>query len=275
MKHLDLYRRGYHEKAIIGTLLDGDYLICLIAELPWKENKPFVSCIPAGTYRVKRKTYTSHSGKKYESWMIQDVEGRTLIYQHIGNKPMVDSKGCQLFGLGINKVGDGVSSSTAAYDKFMEYMDGENEYMLTIHRPEKKAVKAREPIFITSNIRTKAANRIDKIVAKVETLKNEKPKVLKIGIFERSWAFLYNKKRKIGLTGVAIGSGLIKYAPDATLKIIGVVTTSIFGLLTAGGIVHAVGKKSEIGKPGKFDWIDILEVILRFLISLRKGLQNG
>ena len=274
MKHLDLYRMSYNDKAVIGPLCEGRHIICLIGELPWLENKPDVSCIPAGTYVVKKAIYTPKNLKQYESWFITNVPNRTRIFQHIGNIPIQDSLGCQLFGMGISPGSTGVTSSALAHMHFMEYMKDETEYTLTIHRKEEKVVKEREPVFLTSSIRAKAAGQIDKIIAKVETIK-EKPKLLKVGIIERYWAFLYNKKRKIGITGVAIGSGLIKYAPDATLKIIGVVTASIFGLLTAGGIVHAVGKKSSIGKPGKFDWIDILEVILRFFISLRKGLQNG
>ena len=59
-------------------------------ELPWIGNEVGISCIPEGTYTVKRDHYGKHT------WFsIQDVEGRTFIEIHEGYKPQ-HSQGCIL-----------------------------------------------------------------------------------------------------------------------------------------------------------------------------------
>lgn len=48
-------------------------------EREWRNNKPWVSCIPAGTYRVAERWY--HRGN-YGAFEIVGVEGRTDILIH-------------------------------------------------------------------------------------------------------------------------------------------------------------------------------------------------
>lgn len=69
---------------------------CKTLELPWKENKSRVSCIPAKTYKgVKR--HTKLSAFKYEHLHILDVENREWILIHGGNYN-TDIVGCILVG---------------------------------------------------------------------------------------------------------------------------------------------------------------------------------
>lgn len=62
-------------------------------ELPWKNNKQRVSCIPVGTYKVIKHT----SPKFGKCFWIQDVPGRSEILIHKGNF-YSDILGCILPG---------------------------------------------------------------------------------------------------------------------------------------------------------------------------------
>ena len=62
-------------------------------ELPWKDNKQKVSCIPKGFY-VAKKRWSEKYGDHYE---ITDVEDRSLILIHPGNYRK-DTKGCVILG---------------------------------------------------------------------------------------------------------------------------------------------------------------------------------
>ena len=56
---------------------------CYGLELPDKGNKPFVSCIPAGVYQVKK--LKSSNAFDYAHLWIMDVPHRSGIKIHIGN----------------------------------------------------------------------------------------------------------------------------------------------------------------------------------------------
>lgn len=63
-------------------------------EKPWINNEQFRSCIPEGTYAVKRYS----SARFPDTWEIQDVEGRARILIHAGNSPK-DVEGCIAVGM--------------------------------------------------------------------------------------------------------------------------------------------------------------------------------
>lgn len=69
------------------TLPDGTSFESL--ELPWRENKPMVSCIPEGTYVCQSKT-SQKFGDVYE---LKDVPGRAGILIHAGNAAGDESRG--------------------------------------------------------------------------------------------------------------------------------------------------------------------------------------
>lgn len=93
MKHLVLTRSKSTKTETIGTIWEGANVICKTLELPWKENKRGISCIPAGTYKiVPRET------KKYgKHILIKNVENRTAILIHAGNWT-TETRGCILTG---------------------------------------------------------------------------------------------------------------------------------------------------------------------------------
>ena len=70
-------------------------------ELPWRDNQPDISCIPAGDYVALR----DHTGKN-QYFRIENVPGRTGLEIHVANYP-AELKGCLALGLAIHsQVGD-------------------------------------------------------------------------------------------------------------------------------------------------------------------------
>lgn len=78
-----------------GQLEMGGVILCMTAELPWKDNKKGESCIPPGTYQAVKRI----SQKYGHHWHIQKVPNRTYILIHNANYPR-DLQGC--IGVGKN-----------------------------------------------------------------------------------------------------------------------------------------------------------------------------
>lgn len=76
-----------------GQLEMGGVILCMTAEEPWRDNKPKISCIPPGTYKVVKRW----SAKFQHHWHIQKVTGRTWILIHNGNT-LDHTEGCVLVG---------------------------------------------------------------------------------------------------------------------------------------------------------------------------------
>jgi len=90
-------------------------LLCS-AELPWRDNKTNISCIPAGTYPIEK--------INWEKYRVKDVPGRTLINIEIGNWPEKESQGCIFLGDGFFYRGNhicGVSESTPALKRLNNF----------------------------------------------------------------------------------------------------------------------------------------------------------
>ncbi|PSR57252.1 hypothetical protein AHMF7605_10485 [Adhaeribacter arboris] len=81
---------------------------CKSLELPWRNNKPKVSCIPPGIYQVVKR----NSPKYGDHFHIQDVPGRDYILIHQGNYH-TDILGCILPGQAHTDInGDGLRDVT-------------------------------------------------------------------------------------------------------------------------------------------------------------------
>lgn len=104
--------------------------VCVTAEEQDVGNQRGISCIPAGTYPLRRTIYFKHGFPTYE---VCDVPGRSRILIHPGNTEE-DSQGCILLGLspGRFRVRDedsgsmewkqGVQYSQKAFGRFMQAM---------------------------------------------------------------------------------------------------------------------------------------------------------
>lgn len=134
MKKLRLIRTQQNEKQTLGILQISDnnkldyYFHSL--ELPWKDNKRGVSCIPEGRYRVKKR----FSQKYGEHLHVMDVPDRDMILIHRGNFNY-QTMGCILVGTGLSDInGDGlldVTNSRAAMQELLDNL-GNEEYELSI-----------------------------------------------------------------------------------------------------------------------------------------------
>ena len=141
-----LERYNYGKKQTTGRLFVYDdegrlRLNLFTLELPWKNNKRRVSCIPEGEYKVIK-----HRSPKFkESFWLQDVEGRSEILIHAGNY-YTQILGCILVGTDSRDInGDGetdVVSSRRAIERL--YLHTPDTFTLTIEdcRPKPKKSKS-------------------------------------------------------------------------------------------------------------------------------------
>lgn len=92
-------------------------------ELPWRDNKKNVSCIPAGTYTAKIYKSTRHG----TILAIENVKNRTLIRWHAGNYTS-QILGCALVGGGIRDINQDqipdVTNSKRALGGLIEVLRG-------------------------------------------------------------------------------------------------------------------------------------------------------
>lgn len=95
-------KRTYLMNGTNGCIYHNDVLICRTIELPWRENKQSVSCIPEGIYKL-RKRYSTKFNWHME---IIGVINRSIILIHPANNAAKELKGCiapvtSLIGSGV------------------------------------------------------------------------------------------------------------------------------------------------------------------------------
>lgn len=89
--HLTIHRT-YHDEGTNGLLTMGanSEPLCYTIELPWRNNEVNRSCIPEGTYVLRRR----YSKKFHWHIEITDVPGRSYILIHPANHAARELKGC-------------------------------------------------------------------------------------------------------------------------------------------------------------------------------------
>lgn len=140
-------RYNYGKKQTTGKLFIYDQegrlrLLLHTLELPWKDNKRRVSCIPEGKYRVIK-----HRSPKFKnSFWIQDVEGRSEILIHAGNY-YTQILGCILVGTDSRDInGDGLAdvvSSRRAIERMYHHLPDTFTLSIEDCRPKKKKSTAK------------------------------------------------------------------------------------------------------------------------------------
>jgi hypothetical protein len=83
-----IIRERRSDQGTEGRWISGAFS-CFSLELPWRDNKRGISCVPAGTY-VAKMVRTPKHGLIY---MLQNVPGRSAILEHSGNWAGDVSKG--------------------------------------------------------------------------------------------------------------------------------------------------------------------------------------
>jgi len=131
MQSVTLKRFYNDEKVTIGYFkvkgIDHLFYTC---ELPWKNNKKNISCIPSGTYKVEKFTSPKHG----LCYLIKDVPDRGMIEIHVANAPS-QLEGCIAVGLSSKQVyidkkyQKGVSESRLALNELLNKI---NKFKLTI-----------------------------------------------------------------------------------------------------------------------------------------------
>ena len=84
---------GTGGELVLKDLRTDKDLVLFTVERPWLDNKPFVSCIPTGTYTVKKRDGSNQDLKYPDAWEVLDVKHRWGILFHVANTP-IDVVGC-------------------------------------------------------------------------------------------------------------------------------------------------------------------------------------
>lgn len=122
--HLHINRYMPSEKQTIGDMFVLDEFNHVKArfdclELPWKDNKQNISCIPAGIYPVE----TYNSPKHGKVFLLKNVPGRSMIEIHAGNY-YTDIEGCILPGKDLKEIdGDGFMDVVDSRPALQELFD--------------------------------------------------------------------------------------------------------------------------------------------------------
>ena len=119
-----LSRTQYADNGTPGVLSLPDGWACFTIELPWRNNRPNLSCIPEGEYdlRMRPSGVVKHSthGDYTAGWEVTGVPGRTYIMIHPANYPP-ELEGCIAPGMSaITMKGyPAVGQSLKAFERLM------------------------------------------------------------------------------------------------------------------------------------------------------------
>jgi hypothetical protein len=122
MKHITVIR-SYLKVATVG-FCDLPELRLQTLELPWRDNENDKSCIPEGTYIVKRDKIGHH-----QWYAIQNVANREDVELHPANW-VHELKGCTAFGLTRKNDGVSVSESKKALLELLDFA-GDDDFLIT------------------------------------------------------------------------------------------------------------------------------------------------
>jgi hypothetical protein len=107
-----IVRTSYNSGSTTGELFVNGKFIAHTLELPWENNRSYISAIPAGKY-------TAHLRyDKNDKWRLQldNVPNRTGVQLHIGNYPS-QIQGCVLVGDEVFNESNKIEKSGSAYNR--------------------------------------------------------------------------------------------------------------------------------------------------------------
>jgi len=82
--------RTYFPNGTNGTIFLNGKILCYSIELPWHNNLSRISCVPEGTYELRKR----YSPKYKWHLMLVNVPGRQLILVHAANDAIKELMGC-------------------------------------------------------------------------------------------------------------------------------------------------------------------------------------
>jgi hypothetical protein len=124
-------RRVVRGASTWGVLVDQtETPFALTGELPWKENKRNVSCIPPGEYLCSKRL----SPARGVVFQLTKVAKRRNIQLHCGNVPTKDSRGCIIIGEEFSYLDKScaVLSSRRAFKELLDKLDGDEQFILVV-----------------------------------------------------------------------------------------------------------------------------------------------
>lgn len=131
MKKIWLIRNVTSDQGTEGFIITTEGFNCKTLELPWRNNKKSISCIPAGEYTVVLR----ESPKYGRIYWVTNVQDRSWILIHSGNYAGDINKGfkthvqgCILLGqnFGFLENQRAILNSRITLTKFMNFMNYEN-----------------------------------------------------------------------------------------------------------------------------------------------------
>ena len=85
-----MLQRTYYSQGTHGVLLVNGEELCHTIELPWLNNQRRVSCIPEGSYRLRKR----YNAKFKWHLVLETVKGRSGILIHPANDAKKELLGC-------------------------------------------------------------------------------------------------------------------------------------------------------------------------------------
>jgi len=125
--------RQYFSAGTNGTLSFNGHTICKTIELPWLNNQRRISCIPEGTYFIRKRF-----SPKFK-WHIEvmAIKNRDLILFHPANNALKELKGCIAPVTILTGEGKGIQSRIAfkrLNTLIFPYLEKEHPIKLTIKK---------------------------------------------------------------------------------------------------------------------------------------------
>ncbi|MBT1688109.1 DUF5675 family protein [Dawidia soli] len=123
--------RVYYPEGTNGQIQHEGQPICPSIELPWRENRRSISCIPEGRYEVRKR----HTQKRGHHLLVIDVPGRSGILIHPANDAQKELLGCIAPVTELTGAGRGIQSRAAnekLKDLVMATLDRKEKVFITI-----------------------------------------------------------------------------------------------------------------------------------------------
>lgn len=132
--------RHYHQNCTTGVMKFPDGTTFHTMELPWKNNRNRVSCIPEGFYPMQKRVsgVVQRTSGYTQGWEVQEVKDRDYIMVHVGNYPS-DFEGCIGVGTGSAVYSNDnrmITSSRKAFRQFMDVMEQYDEWLLVVREAQ-------------------------------------------------------------------------------------------------------------------------------------------
>lgn len=136
---VNLVRDTFNENETLGKIYIEHEFICHTIELPWRDNKQSISCIPEGCYPLKLRyspiVKRTTKGDYEEGYEITNVPDRIYVMIHVANRAS-ELEACVAPGMKRGKLygENAVLQSRVAFDKLMERLEERNEWEIVISK---------------------------------------------------------------------------------------------------------------------------------------------